>query len=557
MKERISWLVNHAPKVSKEDIAAINDLFPAYIFRCRKTREIWTSCCGKHERLEKEHPVLKAEHRREPSKYRYWREADEKLTAKIPCPYCGKKAAVKEIGRIGEGKNLWTFRRVIVLRFGGGAMWGLGFDCTKAYGREWNWTAVPRMHLHKIYRFAPGRAEYIGRGYWDSGAFGNYYEQRKMLYAGWKFPDGFQQCSEYGTGYDLIDLTEKKGSWLEHCGLEKYEGGNPMKYLALYSIYPRQTEMLMKSGLDCVVDDMLRGVTNKRLFDWDVSDVCKSFKLDKKELRAWMTEAERWLGDGKLELLRNYKRMKKSGKPAEFEEIGAFQKALGVWSEKAVVRAAKSGVSLKRLGSYLHKERGGMSLIDTANGWCDYIDAAVLLGLNLKNPVFAMPKDLQKHHDEATEKAGKILAAKRDKENAERERIRCRNLTKKYTFWNDRYLIRPPVGANEIVAEGKRLKHCVGGCADRHVNGDVTILFLRDKKRQGKPLVTIEMRRESIVQIHGWDDERTPCRENPKRESPRKLYRDFLDEWLAWLEAGSKRKKGIPVIPKTKGAKTA
>ena len=68
MKERISWLVNHAPKVSKEDIAAINDLFPAYIFRCRKTREIWTSCCGKHERLEKEHPVLKAEHRREPSR---------------------------------------------------------------------------------------------------------------------------------------------------------------------------------------------------------------------------------------------------------------------------------------------------------------------------------------------------------------------------------------------------------------------------------------------------------------------------------------------------------
>lgn len=100
------------------------------------------------------------------------------------------------------------------------------------------------------------------------------------------------------------------------------------------------------------------------------------------------------------------------------------------------------------------------------------------------------------------------------------------------------------------MAEGKALKHCVGGYADRHIEGLVTILFLRDKRRPGRPLVTIEMCGNSIVQIHGWDDERTACKENPKRISPRKIYEEFLDEWLDWLAAGSKRKKGLPVIYK-------
>ena len=106
-----------------------------------------------------------------------------------------------------------------------------------------------------------------------------------------------------------------------------------------------------------------------------------------------------------------------------------------------------------------------------------------------------------------------------------------------------------PFGSEDIVQEGKRLHHCVGGYAQRHINGAVTILFLR--RNEKVPMVTIEMSGNSIRQIHGWDDERTACPENPNCTPCMKLYAEFLTVWLDWLKAGSKRnKKGNPNIPK-------
>ena len=76
----------------------------------------------------------------------------------------------------------------------------------------------------------------------------------------------------------------------------------------------------------------------------------------------------------------------------------------------------------------------------------------------------------------------------------------------------------------------------------------MTILFLRDKRRPGKPLATIEMHGMEIVQIHGYKNDTAACEENPDRISLRELYRDFLDNWLAWLAAGSRRDKaGRPI----------
>ena len=185
--------------------------------------------------------------------------------------------------------------------------------------------------------------------------------------------------------------------------------------------------------------------------------------------------------------------------------------------------------------------------------WCDYIDAAKYIGYNLKNDVFLLPKDLMKAHDKATETQTALQKARRAKEAGKKETARLKSLAKSYTYTDGRWLIRPPLNADEIVAEGKALKHCVGGYADRHINGNTTILFLRDRERPGKPLVTIEFRGGKIIQIHGWDDERTPCKANPKQISPREIYKDFLDGWLAWIEGGSKRdKQGYPVISNKK-----
>jgi len=106
--------------------------------------------------------------------------------------------------------------------------------------------------------------------------------------------------------------------------------------------------------------------------------------------------------------------------------------------------------------------------------------------------------------------------------------------------------------AAEIAEEGKKLKHCVGGYAERHILGKLAILFLRDAANPEKPLVTIEMSGKKLIQLHGYNNDR-----NEKVE-PRVKYAEILDVWLEWVSAGSKRNKsGKPKIPKVEKAPQA
>lgn len=239
---------------------------------------------------------------------------------------------------------------------------------------------------------------------------------------------------------------------------------------------------------------------------------------------------------------------------AELQEAKAH--AGLTWVTRLTARMQENKLSMVRFKNYLKKQNGKpKSFANGVNLWVDYIDAAKYLGYDLKNDVFLLPKDLNAAHDKATKTAAVLKQARRSDSLKSKEEKRLRQLTKKYTYTDGNLLIRPPLNAAEIVEEGKRLKHCVGGYADRHVNGTTTILFLRDRSRPGRPLVTLEIKGGTLVQAHGWDDERSPCKDNPKKISPRELYKEFLAGWIAWVQAGSKRDKtGRPLLPKQQGA---
>lgn len=56
-----------------------------------------------------------------------------------------------------------------------------------------------------------------------------------------------------------------------------------------------------------------------------------------------------------------------------------------------------------------------------------------------------------------------------------------------------------------------------------------------------------------LVQIHGYRNEGMYSTKGRFAPDPRETYRDFLDPWLDWVAAGSKRDKaGAPVLPKKK-----
>lgn len=556
-----------APALRQEDLFEINKTFPAYLFRRRKTREIWTSCCGRYEILPKngldeaQAALLAAEHKAEPHGYPCHTVCalPKKLTS-ARCPWCGRVGTIKELGRCGRRDNLAARRRCVVFRWDGTALWGIACYTTKLYGGdEAALTAMPGVSIHAIYRFTPGCAERAKRWGKKWEAYARFDVAR--LRSRGQFSEPFGWSAEMGMGYDLTGRDEIQKSPFRWCQSANFSEHSVemMRFSALCTVYPRQVEMLMKSGMWSVVKDLVEdGKTNKAAFNWSQTDPRKAFGLDGGELKAFLA------GEHELSILIAYKRAKKKGILSPMEDWARLWRALrypGLFLEIAA-KIYNHGLTVTKWTRYIERERAAAPKQDRHLGippgmstvivwWKDYLNAAKVLGYDLKNPVFLLPKDLSRKHDEATRAAQALLGARRGRKHSEKEKQRLRTLTARYTYWDERWLIRPPLGAREIVAEGKALKHCVGGYADRHVAGTTTILFLRDKKAPGKSLVTIEMTGSHIVQIHGWDDERTPCKANPKQKSPRALYAGFLEPWLRWLEAGSKRdREGRPVLPK-------
>lgn len=556
-QQRIKELLETRPKLREQDKLAVNRLFDAYIFRRRRTREIWTSCCLKHTELYAGHPLLNAPHEKKPKLFGWgcshgvWSAPRTEPPAEpASCPLCGTTAAVKELGRCGKRGNLWSYCHVVIMRKQEGVLWALAYEASKDYAVL---TDFPRMFLVGVYRFDGTRAEYIGRGNWtDSEWFRSSELEAGSLPRKWSFNEPFNWCHEYGNDYEIIDLDGEDGTPYAYCRFGQYTHGRQMKFLALCTVYPRQVEMLMKAGLDAVIEERIRGKLNTALFDWNDQNPFRSFGVPKEALQQWLHESRR------PAVLVAYKRFIKAKLPVTLEQTLALYDTFGdVYFERLTSLMRRYGVGYDRITNYLTREgrrkqkgrRQPSGTYAAAHLWCDYMQAAAVLGLDLKNPVYLLPKDLLRNHDEKTAAA----AALAEKTGG---RSRVRNLTKQYTFWNDRWLIRPPVCSAEIVAEGEKLKHCVGGYAERHAKGRTTILFLRDKLRPGRPLVTIEMHGTYICQIHGFRNETEACRANPKRISPRTLYKDFLDAWIAWLEAGSKRnRRGEPVMPEAQRAR--
>lgn len=91
---------------------------------------------------------------------------------------------------------------------------------------------------------------------------------------------------------------------------------------------------------------------------------------------------------------------------------------------------------------------------------------------------------------------------------------------RKAALSNEELQIVCPKRANDLVAEGRALHHCVGSYIDRVAEGRCLIVFVRRVEEPKKPYVTVEVRDGKIAQIHG-DHNSDPTEEVKK----------FVDLW--------------------------
>lgn len=557
-------LVRLAPALTDEEQKKLNSLFRAYIFRRNGTGEVWTTCCGKYVKLEaaatdQEREILQVPHCPEP---RNAYDHSPETKRRVKCPWCGTEVSVKEIRYTGARKNLWEFRRAVVLRQWRGNLWACAYDCTKNYRIKGELTNLPKMKLLGIYRFRIGSAESATR---------TWYAQTPMTYNCqteldkkymWSIPRPFGWCSEYGLGYEVIGLEEVDKSVFRYCGVEKLmrSGCDLVRLLTACCLYPAQIEFLQKAGMESAVHDLVENkMKNAMAIHWDTKNRRDFLGITTKDLQ-WLREmdVQPWV---RVDGVAIWRRMHGTrGESDLLDCVRLAEEPMDIKKRNSVLKRMKeNGVSVGKLLAYIEREGSKRSTMTNAlNAYADYLMAAEGVGLDLTNPIFLLPKDFEKKHDQVTAAWSRVQEKRRRGADVKRFRKRLQGLSVRYTYTDGELLIRPAASAEEIVREGKLLHHCVGGYADRHISGATTILFLRRRSAPGKPLCTIEVRGNSIVQIHGWDDERTACEDNPERRSPRDLYREFLEGWTAWLKAGSLRDKaGRPKIKKKKVRKTA
>lgn len=553
-------LLKAAPPLTDGEEEEINRLFQPMIFRRKRTKEVWTSCCLQYHVITPgknadEDKLLQAMHTPEPIN-------EFESSRRVRCPWCGAEAKLKELGRCGDRKNLWSYRRAVVLRVYRGKLWAIAYDAVKGYkgvGRaDTNiLTALPRIERLAVYQFEKSRAYEAYEG-WSGYRIKAVDQPGKKR--SWMLSAPYNCSTKYGMGYDIIGMRELEKTEFRYCGISKLvgKGCDLLRLLTLCCFYPRQVEFLAKLGFtDAVRDYTEHGVKSCGAVQWDAARAKDFLCVSVKEAQALIEKG------GGVESLRVYRAMKPSG-GATIEESILFEKAFDGRTQKTFrAKAKKYGITIGKLMRYIdaQREKRGKQATAYAIGeeYRDYLIAAEGVGLDLYNPIFLMPKDLRKKHDEVTAAYSQLLAEKRSAEEEAAYRERREKLEQKYAFVYGGMCVVIPSCANEIIQEGKQLHHCVGGYADRHIKGKTTILFLRREETPKKPLITIEMSGNRIIQINGWDDERTACKENPKRESCRSLYREFLEVWQAWLKAGSKRNKdGTPkLLRKLQEVKTA
>lgn len=561
MQEEAAQFVKKAPPLNQEELDKINALFPTYIFRRTKTCEVWTTCCHRHEKLSTGQCTIDAAvavmvepHQREPEN-----QCQDTPKETVQCPFCGRMAIVKELRLTGQRKNLSRYRRAVVLRWYQGALWARAYDCEKHYSDGYHLTGEPECNLVGVYRFKPGLTEASIRYYWKY-PFSSIERQDGPLTKGkWSVHGPFHANSEYGVGYDVVGLDEIQKSPFRYCMAEEAEKKTSkfLEFLMACCFYPRQIEMLMKAEMGNVVLDLVeRGVKHAAVIDWNEANPAKVFGLNRQDLKTFLSTSR------DIRTLELHKRLKGRVPLKECADWIANDANI-----QRTFRAAKKwNLAPEKLMRYLNGNvgcvrYGGMRSLGSAlQFWEDYLTAAEALGYQLHRENVLLPKSLGAAHNSATAKHRNQMERERKKEQAEHDRLaamayeeRRIELEKKYSLSFDGYVIRVPANKGEILEEGRKLQHCVGGYAYRHMEGKVTILFMRKEKQPDKPWLTIEMVGNKLVQIHGYKNEGMHTTKGRIAPDPREVYREFLDMWLDWLKKGSQRDKhGQPKLPKKK-----
>lgn len=462
------------------------------------------------------------------------------------CPFCGNSAEVVYAGKMrGLCKKMYQSVQVVVFHAeSDGWLSAVAVRATKNYaGMEWN-TQV-QFDRYAAYLFRPGCAlQRVYQYVYDDGAVrlgwvntATIYEPFHGLMHDWWTGYDHRQYIEIGLE-ECLKHTDMRYSAADLFVCDKDSDFGLMRYLGEYCHRP-QLEMLNKLGLDDILRELIYcRRSNSRLVNWKATDLPGFLRLDKRHSKLFMQSKHKTVQELELVQILQQENIGVQDETEVLEFLNRMQ-----LDTVLRLREAIGGYPFMKVLRYLMKHEN----TDAVLLWIDYIRMAKDLEYDLSEDTVFLPKDLKARHDAAAQ----TVKLKRNEIRMKKYKRRYKKLCRMYEFSDGEFTIVVPATMDDIIAEGVAMHHCVGSYANRHANGETTILFLRKNEQPDQPYGTIEMSvldKDRVIQLRGYRNN-----DVPKKES-----KQFIAVWTEWIAAGSPRdQQGNPIIEKTKEEKVA
>lgn len=348
-----------------------------------------------------------------------------------------------------------------------------------------------------------------------------WWNKRRSLYS----KDYVMGLSRYQTWHGLDRLKPLlKDSWLKYSQLDAFlrltGAEDAFRYIELYQKHP-QLEYLMKMGLWNIIDEGLSERSFRNLFDWRGQNPQKLLRVqvnknDLLALSALATDIDTLKlslylkKNTKLSLVELAQKRKKLERLSQYDTCVRFEclKRVGISAEAALNYMEKQNQETSRGLYYV--------LID----WTDYIRDCKKLELDLTDTAVVKPRDLQRAHQNVVAQ----LKIKAD-ELLNKQIAKLKKTRKRYNFSDGGLMAKVAGSAEELIAEGDALHHCVGTYADKHVKGQCTIILIRKQSEPDKPYYTMELSASGgIMQVRGNHN----CGVTKDVEAFVKAYKEYL-----------------------------
>ena len=347
-------------------------------------------------------------------------------------------------------------------------------------------------------------------------------------------------------------LANIKKSAFKYCAIDRFLSKYPKSdihgYFKAYRRYP-QLEYLVKMQLWKLAEPLTANFYQTNDMDMAAARPEDMLGIQKKDI-PYLVEQE-----GNITILNICRLQKQTGQQFEMIYCAWLYEILSVgYSSHRIYEQLlqiAEHMSIKRVINQLAKYVGYESpddlegdypnrfgyhyLNERAGKYLDYLQMRIELGYDLNNNVYSKPRDLDAAHQEMVMQSD----AKKIKENsmtADEKYTQIpkliKQLSKVYMYKDEKYQIVIPKSASDIIEEGHVLHHCVGGdnYLRAHNRQTSTILFLRHSKNPDIRFVTIEIKKDHIVQWYGAYDKKPEETEIAKWL---RTYREIVNKRLS------------------------